>query len=153
MAASNFCRLRLTRDMVKELFRRMQGNRAKQVILARILCAIRFKYFAKAGGLLSVACVNGCGEVETLDHLIKCDGLRIPNAEDDVGKWLTFIKRMVFAVAHKTRNLPTPIARNEEEVEYEISLGEDAQSSGSEDRGETEVSLDRLSSDELQALQ
>ena len=47
VARTIFCRLHLTRDMIKEALRKLQGQRIEQTALASILCAARFNCFNK----------------------------------------------------------------------------------------------------------
>ena len=52
MASAIFTDLNLTRTVIKEAFKKLQKRRGRQVVLARILCATRFKLYEEGGELL-----------------------------------------------------------------------------------------------------
>ena len=121
-ASMIFCRLRLTREIIKETLRRLQNHRKRQTALAGILCATRFKFFTKKGSLLKVKCANNCGEVETFDHLLQCNGLCIPEDTEDVEKWINFLWHMATRASKTLKVIPEPVSESEMEVQGEISL-------------------------------
>ena len=57
---------------------------------------------------------------------------------------MAFIKRIAYAVARKTKNLPTPIERGEEAAEYEISLDGDTNHNGPDDEANSVTTFDSL---------
>ena len=58
IAGAIFTSLRLARGLVKTAPKKLQTHRRRQVVLAGILCATRYKYFAGNGELLLVKCAN-----------------------------------------------------------------------------------------------
>ena len=145
MSSAIFCQLRLTREVIKEAIRRLQSNRMVQTVLATILCATRFKYFNKQGRLMSVSCGNKCGQVETFEHLLKCNNLRIPRNEDNAEVWIKFLCTMARRASKGVTMIPTPMEQCTEPNEEEISLsGSEDREPPSDDTMETALSFDRV---------
>ena len=76
-----YTRMGLTRDVVREAFAELSDCRARQVVLASIICATRFKYF-EDGGPLRTTC-GKCGEEDGFDHLLACERLAVPRPVKD----------------------------------------------------------------------
>ena len=128
IAGANYCQLGLNRAVLKGTFRRLRHNRRQQVVLANIICATRFEFFEEEGALLRVRRRNGCGEVDSLDHLLNCHNLGMANADGSFEEKVDFLKSMAVRTARNCPILPTPIPRSPaiaplQSEEYEISLG------------------------------
>ena len=130
MSSAIFCQLRLTREVIKEATRRLQGQRKTQVVLASILSATRFKYFDKRGVLVPVSCVKKCGQIETFEHLLQCNNLIIPDEKDGAEVRIQFLCRMAIKATHGARPIPTPIDPGISLEGGEISLADETDSDG-----------------------
>ena len=131
MASGVFCTLRLTRASVKEVLRWLQGRRQEQVALARVLCATRFKSFNKEGNLEAVACPRGCGNIDTLEHMLECNGLLVPKETAPIEDWLTLLWKMakVAKLGDKAIPLPwqsrSPVGDGEDEISLNVNEEEE----------------------------
>ena len=109
IAGANYCQMGLNRAVLKESLRRLHHNRRHQVILANIICATRFKFFDETGTLLQVQCPNGCGGVDSLDHLLQCYRLGQISPESAFDERVSFLRDMAVRTAHNCPVLPIPI--------------------------------------------
>ena len=138
MASGIFCTLRLTRASVKEVLRWLQGRRQEQVALARVLCATRFKSFNNEGSLEAVTCPRGCGNKDTLEHMLECNGLTFPKANANIGDWLTLLWKMakVAKLGDKAIPLPwqsrNPVWDGEDEISLNVNEEVEEKVEGSE---------------------
>ena len=128
IAGANYCRMGLNRAILKETLRRLHHKRRQQVVLANIICATRFKFFDEEGTLLQAQCPNGCGEVDSLDHLLECHKIGAADPNWSFEEKVDFLKSMAIRATRDCLVLPTPIPRTpggvtQQAEEYEISLG------------------------------
>ena len=86
-------------------------NRRRQVVLAGILCATRFKFFDNNGDQLSVRCANGCGEADSWGHMLLCYKLHPPYEEEDPENWVSFLRTMARKTANNCLYIPVPMER------------------------------------------
>ena len=109
VAGANYCQMGLNRAVLKETLRRLHHNRRHQVVLANIICATRFKFFDETGSLLRVQCPNGCGGVDSLDHLLECHRLGLISPESTFDDKVSFLSTMAVKTARNCPVLPVPI--------------------------------------------
>ena len=109
IASANYCKLGLNRALLKETLRRLQHNRRRQVVFANIICATRFKFFDETGTLLNVKCPLGCGEIDSLEHLIKCACLQDPDPAATFEDKANYLRTMAVEATKNCPILPTPI--------------------------------------------
>ena len=109
IAGANYCQMGLNRAILKETLRRLHHNRRHQVVLANIVCATRFKFFDETGSLLQVRCPNGCGNVDSLDHLLECHNMGQISPESTFDEKVSFLSATAVKTARNCPALPTPI--------------------------------------------
>ena len=125
MACAIFTDLHLTRGIIKMALQRLQTNRRRQVVLANILCATRFKYYAKNGELLPVVCANKCGMADSIRHLLACYNLHPPYEEEEAESWVAFLSIMAARTEKTSPLIPMPMDLQPcgyREPEEELSL-------------------------------
>ena len=139
--------LRLTRGVIKTALKKLQTSRRRQVILAGILCATRFKSFASHGELLSIKCARKYGGSDSFEHLPDCYELHPPYEKEDPEKWTRFLRDMARRTAKNCPYVPIPLEFPRGE-EGKISLDESGPSNSKCDTHESEEELifDGLSS-------
>ena len=109
IASANYCKLGLNRALLKETLRRLQHNRRRQVVFANIICATRFKFFDETGTLPNVKCPLGCGEIDSLEHLITCAHLRDPDPTASFEDKVAYLRTMAVEATKNCPILPIPI--------------------------------------------
>lgn len=97
------------RGPLKETLRRLPHSRTRQVVFANITCATRFKYFDESGSLLKVKCPNGCGEVDSLDHLLECHNVASIDSTWSFDEKVTGLTTMAIKTARNCPTIPIPI--------------------------------------------
>ena len=139
--------LRLTRGVIKTALKKLQTRRRRQVILAGILCATRFKSFASRGELLSIKCASKCGGSDSFEHSLNCYKIHPPYEKEDPEKWTRFFRDMARRTAKNCPYVPIPLEFPRGE-EGKISLDESGPSNSKCDthESEEELSFDGLSS-------
>ena len=115
-ASINFCQMGLNRAILKECLRRLHHNRREQVVLANIICATRFKFFQEDGSLLQVRCPNGCGHIDSLDHLLACYKMDTLNPEGAFDEKVSFLSSMATRTAKNCPILPIPFLQPPQET-------------------------------------
>ena len=118
-ASINYCQMGLNRAILKECLRRLHHNRREQVVLANIICATRFKFFQKDGSLLHVQCPNGCGSVDSLDHLLACYKMDALNPEGTFDEKVSFLSSMAIKTTKNCPTLPVPFLQSPHETHLE----------------------------------
>ena len=108
-ASFNYCQMGLNRAALKECVRNLHNNRREQVVLANIICATRFKYFQEDGKLLHVQCPNGCGQMDSLDHLLACYKMEAIQPDWSFDDKVSFLSNMARVTAKNCPLLPIPI--------------------------------------------
>ena len=106
MAAGICCQYRLTKEIIKESFRRAQQDRRRRIVLAGIICATRFKFFTERGECAAAACVNGCGQQETVAHMIECHRLCLPEDVETAEEWIRFLGKLASRAAWTSGTRP-----------------------------------------------
>ena len=92
----------------RETLRRLRRNRRGQVLFAKIICAARFKFFREGGELLRVCCPNGCGRIDSFDHLLDCFKVGKVNPERPFEEKVSFLSNMAINAAKNRPILPNP---------------------------------------------
>ena len=73
------------------------------------MCAPRFEFFAEKGILLNARCPLGCGEIDSLDHPIKCVCYTDPDPETPFDDKIHYQSTVAIEAAKNCPILPTPI--------------------------------------------
>ena len=74
----------------------------------------------------AVKCPNGCGQSDSLEHMLKCYELTTPNENMEFHEKVRTLRRMVIKVARNSPTLPTPMEDAEVE-EGELSFANSSQ--------------------------
>ena len=121
-ACSIYSEMRLSRDIVKSIFKELRYSRFQQVTLAGIICATRFKFF-EGDQKFPVKCVvsPNCNEIDSFPHLLKCTKLSIPPESEGEEALMRFLVRMVERATVGNPGFPDPI-RSVMDGEIEINL-------------------------------
>ena len=115
IAGADYCKMGVNRAILKETLRRLRHNRRGQVVFANIICATRFKFFDEEGTLLDVRCPNGCGDIDSLDRLLRCFNLGTLDPEMPFDDKVAFLSRMARKATKNCPALPIPTPRSPSE--------------------------------------
>ena len=108
VAGANYCHLGLNRAILNETLRRLRRNRKEQTVLANVICATRFEFFDEEVGIFPVRCPNGCGEIDSLDHLLDCYRVGPVDPECPFDEKVSFLQIMAIRTAKNCPALPEP---------------------------------------------
>ena len=135
-ACGIYAALGLTRDVIKQSMRSLRGARVRQVALSNIICATRFRHYARDGRLLQTLCPV-CRQVpDSLEHMLECTGLSLsPGTQKEA---VEFLRELAYRACRGNPGFVTPIFHDEE---GELELEGEAQSDAGQSSGGLSLSL------------
>ena len=112
MACKIHQELNLSRPIIKEVLKALDGCRKQQMTFANIVRGTFFKYYSKTGQRLTVRCPLR-GDINALQHLQNHLKIKTPDILDEDG-WVAYLKTLAIMVTPKSGAtlLPTPVIDN-----------------------------------------
>ena len=105
-SAKTLIKLKLTRQIVKDVYSRLRRDRTAQITLTEVPGATRYKY-AHKGHLLQVTCPRCRRVPDSYEHMVDCDNLREQEATG--ADAIAYLVKLAESVVTTPPNLVFPI--------------------------------------------